>query len=92
MEEWQDDVVFVYNAGDFYILRDRVWHIGVKSAYLISTGDPGSAVFLSFGQALRSGMDYAIFSLQGYNWPLALRFNFDSAGRVAAIFIYRSDL
>jgi hypothetical protein len=92
LEEWQDDVVFVYDEGDFYILNDRVWHIGLKSAYLIRTGDPRSAVSLSFGQALRGGTDYAIFSLQGYNWPLALRFNFDSAGRVSAIFIYRSDL
>jgi hypothetical protein len=92
LEEWQDDVLFVYDTGDFYILENRVWQIGIKSAYLLREGDPRSAVSLSFGQALRSGTDYAIFLLQGYNWPLALRFNFDSAGRVTAIFIYRSDL
>jgi len=29
-EEWQDDVVFVYSQGDFYIHRDRVWQGGVQ--------------------------------------------------------------
>ncbi|MDR3146416.1 MAG: hypothetical protein LBU21_09065, partial [Treponema sp.] len=24
-EDWQDDVVFVYPDGDYYIYRDRVW-------------------------------------------------------------------
>jgi hypothetical protein len=92
IEEWQDDVVFLYNEGDFYILGDRVWQIGIKSAYRISIGDPGSAVHLSFGEALVTGRDYAIFPLRGQNWPMALRFNFDTSGRVSAIFIYRTDL
>jgi hypothetical protein len=90
--EWQDDVVFVYDEGDFYIIKDRVWQVGLKSAYLIQAGDTRPAVFLSFGEALASGEDYAIFLLRGQHWPLAWRCNFDSNGRVTTIFIYRSDI
>ena len=89
---WQDDVVFVYDVGDFYIIENRVWQLGLKSAYLIRAGDSRSAAFLNFGEALFIGMDYAVFPLKGKNWPLALRCNFDSAGKVTAIFMYRSDL
>jgi len=92
LEEWQDDVVFVYDEGDFYFFRDRVWKVGLKSAYLISSGDPRAAVLLSFKEAVQTGFDYAVFSLHGYNWPIAIRFNFDSAGRVTMIFIYRTDI
>ena len=92
IEEWQDDVVFVYDEGDFYIIKDRVWQIGLASAYRIQAGDSRAAVSLYFGEALSSGEDYAIYPLKGQHWPLALRCNFDSAGRVTAIFIYRSDL
>jgi hypothetical protein len=92
VEEWADDVVFVYDEGDFYIIKDRVWQIGLKSAYLIQAGDSRSAVSLSFGEALSSGWDYLIFPLKGQSWPVALRCNFDSDGRVTVIFIYRSDL
>ena len=92
LEEWQDDVVFVYDEGDFYIIKDRVWQLGLSAAYLIRSGDSRSAVFLNFGEAISFAEDYAIFLLRGYNWPLALRCNFDSGGRVTAIFIYRSDI
>ena len=92
LQEWDDDVVFVYDEGDFYIIKDRVWQIGLSSAYLIQAGDSRAAVHLSFGQSLLSGEDFAIFPLGGHNWPLAMRFNFDSTGRVTVIFIYRSDI
>ena len=92
LEDWQDDVVFVYNEGEFYIYKDRVWQIGIKEAYLIKAGDPRPAVDLSFGEALFSGSDFTVFTLAGKSWPMYLRFNFDSNGRVAMIFIYRSDL
>ena len=92
MEEWQDDVVFVYDEGDFYIIKDRVWQIGLKSAYLIRAGDSRAAVSLSFGEALSTREDYAVFPLKGKHWPLELRCNFDSGGKVTAIFIYRSDI
>ena len=92
LEEWQDDVVFVYEEGDFYILKDRVWQVGLKTAYRVNTGDPSTVVYLSFGEAFMAGRDFAVFSLGRQNWPLALRCNFDLAGRVTAIFIYRSDI
>ena len=91
-EEWQDDVVFIYNDYEFYILKDRVWQVGVKTAYRIRLADPDSAVFLSLGEAVLSGREFAVFPLKGTNWPAALRCNFDSSGKVTAIFIYRSDL
>ena len=92
LNEWQDDVVFVYNEGDFFIFRDRVWQLGIRSAYRIRAGDARDVVFLSFGEAVYSGSDFATFPLNGYSWPMAIRFNFDSNGRVAMIFIFRSDL
>jgi hypothetical protein len=92
VEEWADDVVFVYDEGDFYIIKDRVWQVGLKSAYQVKAGDSWSTVSYNLGQALSSGWDYVVFPLRGQSWPLALRCNFDSEGRVTVIFIYRSDL
>jgi hypothetical protein len=92
LQEWQDDVVFVYDEVDFYIIKDRVWQVGLKSAYFIGSGDSRAAVILSFGEPLSSGDDYAVFPLKGNNWPLALRCNFDAVGKVKAIFIYRLDI
>ena len=92
LNEWQDDVVFVYDAGDFYIFRDRVWQLGLRSAYRIRAGDSRNTVFLSFGEAISSTNDFAIFPLNGYSWPMSIRFNFDSNGRVTMIYIFRSDL
>ena len=92
LEEWQDDVVFVYDEADFYILRDRVWKVGIRSAYRISAGDPIAAARLHFTELMRAGPDFDIFFLRGYNWPMAVRFNFNSAGRISAIFIYRTDI
>ena len=92
LHEWDDDVVFVYDEGDFYIIKDRVWQVGLSYAYLIRVGDSRAAVHLSFGQSLNSGENFAIFPLGWHSWPLGLRFNFDSTGRVTAIFIYRSDI
>ena len=92
LQEWQDDVVFIYDEGDFFILEDRVWQVKLNNAYQIKTGDPKSAVFLVFGETVSDVNDYAVYSVSGRNWPIALRFNFDSEGRVTMIFIYRSDL
>jgi hypothetical protein len=106
IEEWQDDVVFVYDEGDFYILKDRVWQVGLKSAFRIKSGDSRQAVFQVFGESFvegeprapspaedsEGGGDYMVFPLEGYSWPMAVRCNFDSAGKVKIIFVYRSDL
>ena len=90
-ELWQDDVVFVYDQGDFYIFRDRVWQAGLKSAYGVSVGDFKPAVALILGDKAADQGDYILFPLPPAGWPLMLRVNFNAAGRVAAIYIYRPD-
>jgi hypothetical protein len=88
---WQDDVVFVYPIGDFYIFKDRVWQLGLKKAYGVSIGDPKPAVMLALGEDFVDHPDCIIMSLPPTGWPLMLRVNFNSSGRAAAIFIYRPD-
>jgi hypothetical protein len=88
--EWQDDVVFAYDEGDFYIFRDRVWQIGIKSAYGVKIGDAKASALVLLGEQAQDGGDYALCPLPGAGWPLSLRVNF-SANKVTAIFIYRPD-
>ena len=90
-ESWQDDVVFVYSEGEFYIHRDRVWQLGLKSAYGISVGDSRPSVSLSLGEQAVDRGDYILLPLPSGNWPIMLRVNFSSAGRVSALFVYRPD-
>jgi hypothetical protein len=92
LEEWQDDVVFVYNDWDLYIYRNRVWQLGLKSAYGISLGDTRNAVLVIAGERAQSNDDYVLFPLSGRAWPLMVRANFDPSGLVSAIFVYRSDV
>jgi hypothetical protein len=90
-EHWQDDVVFVYNEWDFYIFRDRVWQIGLKSAYGLKIGDPKAAALLALGDKARVDEgDYLLYPLTGSAWPLSLRVNFN-AGKISGIFVYRTD-
>jgi hypothetical protein len=88
-EEWQDDVVFVYESGDFYVFKDRVWQIGLKAAYGIRLGDPRRAVSLALGEGARESEDHILFPLPAKGWPLALRVNFDPSGLASALFVYR---
>jgi len=123
LEDWQDDVVFVYKEGDFYILKDRVWQLGLKSALGIGAGDNAASVSLILGSnnlarpaltsgpasgtAIKSGPvgtgspgsgetresgSSLYYFIDGKSWPLMLRCDFNKAGRVSVIFIYRSDL
>ncbi|MDR1903051.1 MAG: hypothetical protein LBQ88_12320 [Treponema sp.] len=92
LEEWQDDVVFVYNEADFYVYKDRVWQLGLKSAYGIKTGDSRSSAMLAMqGPVEQSASSYVQCSLQNKPWNTKLRVNFDRAGLVSIIFVYRSD-
>jgi hypothetical protein len=88
-EEWQDDVVFVYAEGDFYVYRDRVWQIRVKEAYGIRTGDPRPAVSLALGEDAEDFEDHIVLSLPSRGWPLALRVNLDDSGLASALYVYR---
>jgi hypothetical protein len=90
-EEWQDDVVLVYSAGDFYIAKDRVWQIALKSVYGVKIGDPKPAALLVLGEETQDRGDHALLPLPGGGWPRMLQVNFDGAGMVSAIFIYRAD-
>ena len=89
-ENWQDDVVFAYNEGDFYIYRDRVWQIGIKTVFGIKIGDSKSVAMLIFGENALDEGDYIVYSLPGRAWPLSVRVNCN-AGKVSAIYIYRPD-
>jgi hypothetical protein len=92
LEEWQDDVVFVYSEADFYVYKDRVWQLGLKSAYGIKTGDTRSVAILAMqGSLEQSASSYLQCSLQNRPWNTKLRVNFDGAGLVSLIFVYRSD-
>jgi len=89
-EDWQDDVVFVYNEGDFYIYRDRVWQIGLKSGYGMKIGDTKASVLTAFADNAQDNGDYVLYPIPGSVWPMSLRVNFNM-GRVSGIFVYRSD-
>ena len=110
LQQWQDDVVFVYEQGDFYIYKDRVWQIGLKAARGIKIGDSRSKVALVLGSEAQERENSLFYPLdepaaestaigakvpQGSppagSWPLVLRCDFDRAGAVLAIFIYRLD-
>jgi hypothetical protein len=89
--EWQDDVVFVYAEGDFYIYKDRVWQIKLKAAYGIRLGDPRPAVFLTLGEEAEDFENFVVLSLPSKGWPLAFRVNLDDSGFVSALYVYRPD-
>jgi len=91
LEEWQDDVVFAYGQGDFYIYRDRVWQLGLQAFRGINTGDPRGVVSLVLGTNAETRGDSIFYPINDRPWPLMLRYDFDTAGRVRAIFIYRTD-
>jgi hypothetical protein len=90
-EEWQDDVVFVYTEGDFYVYKDRVWQIGLKSAKGVNLGDPKPAAALVLGDEADDKGDHILLALPVRGWPLMFRVNFDTAGRASALFMYRPD-
>ena len=96
LQEWQDDVVFVYDRGDFYIYKNRVWQAGLRAAMGIRTGDSRGLVSMVLdsipGQSRPETRGDSIFYiLNKVSWPLMLRFDFDRTGLVQAIFIYRTD-
>jgi len=89
-EHWQDDVVFVYNEGEFYIFRNRVWKVGLNSVFGINTGDVRAVALLVLGDRVRDEGDFILYNIPGGGWPVTLRINF-LAGRVSAIFVFRPD-
>ena len=90
--EWQDDVVFVYDHANFYIYGDRVWQVGIRSIRGINVGDLRGLVELVMGTNAVAQGNSIFYPLHIAPWPMLLRWDIDSAGRVQSIFIYRSDL
>jgi hypothetical protein len=90
-EVWQDDVVFRYDSADFYIAKDRVWQVKLTAALGINYGDPKQAALLVLGAKAQDLGDHLLMPVSGKDWPLVFRVNVNSAGRVAAIYIYRPD-
>ncbi|MCL1815117.1 MAG: hypothetical protein FWG27_04790 [Treponema sp.] len=89
-EIWQDDVVFVYDSGEFFIFGNRVWQLKLRSAFNVKEGDTKASVARTLGEG-RSFEGYTLYQLPGKAWPLMLRINWDKSGRAAEIYIYRSD-
>jgi len=90
-EHWQDDVVFRYAAGDFYIYKDRVWQVKLASALGVSNGNTRTTALTILGNMVQYRGDHALLAVSGAHWPLMLRVNFNETGFVSAIYIYRPD-
>jgi hypothetical protein len=90
LEEWQDDVVFVFDEGDFYIYRNRVWQIGLQKAMGINIGDSAGVVSLLLGTRAETHGNSVFYPIHEGAWPMMMRCDIES-GRVKAIFIYRTD-
>jgi hypothetical protein len=101
-EAWQDDVVFVYPEADIYFFQNRVWQVGVTTAYGVSSGAEKEAVTAVFGSSraeIRYGEnqgDAWVFRLQARAWPISLRVNFvpkgqTGEGTVSRFYIFRAD-
>jgi lipopolysaccharide export system protein LptC len=91
IEVWQDDVVFHYTEGDFYIFKDRVWQVKLTAAFGLSLKDSKAAALLLLGKEVLDMGDYLLLPLPSGDWPLMLRVNFNNAGLISAIYIYRPD-
>ena len=92
MEEWQDDVIFVYNEVEFYIYRDRVWQAGLKAARGFKEGDTLEKVSATLGSKAQRRGDSLFLSIDEASCPMMLRCDFDKDGRLKVLFIYRTDL
>ena len=88
IELWQDDVVFQYTGVDFYIYRNRVWQVRFNSTHGVSNGNHKEAVMLTLGELAVDMNEYVLLSIDGKEWPLMLRVNFNSNGNVSSIFLY----
>ncbi|MDR1389368.1 MAG: hypothetical protein LBJ31_05265 [Treponema sp.] len=88
--EWQDDVVFIYDSGEYYVYLDRVWQVRVKSAYGVKEGDPRTAVNRALGEG-RDFNGYSLYQRPSKMWPIMIRINWTASGRTEGMYIFRSD-
>jgi hypothetical protein len=90
LHSWQDDVVFEYKNVDFYLFKDRVWQISLKSANGVKLGDAKMAVNMVHQEAQDKGA-YIAAAVKGLSWPIEYRYYIDAKGKVAAIYLSRPD-
>jgi hypothetical protein len=99
-EEWQDDVVFVYDDRklDIYIYKDRVWQVRVEAALGLKKNDQKTTALRVLGEKSALGElaedkgDHLLYRYPASVWPKYARFNIDALGRISAIYIYRPDM
>ena len=89
VELWQDDVVFRYTGVDFYIFKDRIWQVRFNTTYGITNGDRKDVVLLTLGESAEDMEDYVLLAIDGKDWPLLLRVNFNNDMKVNAIYLYQ---
>jgi hypothetical protein len=93
-EDWQDDVVFVYDSLklDVYIYKDRVWQVCVQSARGLKKGDRKAAALLALAGGVEERDGYLLYAYPNTVWPKYARFNLDAADRITTIYVYRPDM
>jgi hypothetical protein len=89
---WQDDVVFAYGDWEFYLYKDRVWQISLKTAYGIKIGERRDVIPLVLGAGVQTYDAYMLYTYPNRSWPISIRFNTGRNGLVSAIFIFRADM
>jgi hypothetical protein len=87
-ELWQDDVVFRYTGVDFYVFRDRVWQVRFNTTHSISNGDRKDVVLLTLGETVVDMGEFVLLQIDGKDWELVLRVNFNDNQIVNAIYLY----
>ena len=91
VEAWQDDVVFVYKAADFYLFKDHVWQVGLKQVNGIKVGDAKMTVTMVHGSAAEDKGSYLVAGVPAGGWRIEYRYNVDEKGKISAIYVYRPD-
>jgi hypothetical protein len=99
-EEWQDDVVFVYDDRklDLYIYKDRVWQVRVEAALGVKKSDRKTTALRVLGEKSALGGniedkgDHLLYRYPASVWPKYARLNIDALDRISAIYIYRPDM
>jgi hypothetical protein len=106
VEEWQDDVVFVYDDRklDIYIYKDRVWQVRVEAALGLKKGTQKTTALRVLNEKSALGEkgvsggpvedkgDHLLYRYPASVWPKYARLNFDALDRISAIYIYRPDM
>jgi hypothetical protein len=94
VEEWQDDVVFVYTERkiDLYIYKDRVWQVCVQAALGLKKGDRKETALRILAGNVEDKEAYLQYHYPNTVWPKFARFNLDTTGRISVIYVYRPDL